>query len=531
MKAWQDVASLYQIYPRSFQDTNGDGIGDLNGITEKLDYLAWLGVDAIWISPFFVSPLTDFGYDIADYRAIDPTFGGLDDFRALLEKAHILDIKVMIDLVPCHTSDQHPWFQEARLSRDNPKRDYYVWRDGRDGNEPNNWRSLSGGSSWEFNEQTGQYYLHSFLKTQPDLNWDNPAVRDEMKNAVRFWFDMGVDGMRVDAIWGISKDPEFGDDSPNPDFHGDPEAYGAFIHDHCKMGPHFQEYLRELASVCDEYDDKQMVFEFYPDEKLGDIYQQYRRVLTAHPKASAFFMEYRQDEWHAERTGQKIEKYLQAAGLAKPFLCVGNHDQPRVASRLGTERARALHFLNLLTPGISVMYYGDEIGMTNGELTTEDIQDNFSPVHSTIDSRDLERTPMQWDDTRFAGFSEVKPWLPVNKNRAFVNVNSEKSSPASMLNLHRALLRLRQEFPIIKNGTLNIVSSTDTGNGFILGVKRELGRERAYIFINFADAPQSFSIPENGRILASTHPQYLLLGKDRQMTIPGYCGVILIVGS
>ena len=169
MKTWHDVASLYQIYPRSFRDANGDGIGDLNGITEKLDYLAWLGVDAIWISPFFTSPLTDFGYDIADYREIDPTFGGLDDFRALLEKAHILDIKVMIDLVPCHTSDQHPWFQEARSSRDNPKRDYYVWRNGRDGNEPNNWRSLSGGSSWEFDEPTSQFYLHSFLKTQPDL--------------------------------------------------------------------------------------------------------------------------------------------------------------------------------------------------------------------------------------------------------------------------------------------------------------------------------------------------------------------------
>ena len=221
MKTWQDVASLYQIYPRSFRDTNGDGVGDLNGITEKLDYLAWLGVDAIWISPFFLSPLTDFGYDIADYRKIDPTFGDLEDFQKLLEKAHSLDIKVMIDLVPCHTSDQHPWFQEARSSRNNPKRDYYVWRDGQDGKEPNNWRSLSGGSSWEFDEQTNQFYLHSFLKTQPDLNWDNPAVRDEMKNVVRFWFDMGVDGMRVDAIWGISKDPKFSDDSPNPDFHGD----------------------------------------------------------------------------------------------------------------------------------------------------------------------------------------------------------------------------------------------------------------------------------------------------------------------
>ncbi|MBF1023775.1 MAG: alpha-amylase [Candidatus Nanogingivalaceae bacterium] len=524
MKTWYNVASLYQIYPRSFRDTNGDGIGDLNGITERLDYLAWLGVDAIWISPFFVSPLTDFGYDISDYRKIDPTFGKLDDFRALLEKAHTLDIKVMIDLVPCHTSDQHPWFQEARSSRDNPKRDYYVWRDGRDGNEPNNWRSLSGGSSWELDERTGQYYLHSFLKTQPDLNWDNPTVRDEIKNVVRFWFDMGVDGMRVDAIWGISKDPEFGDDSPNSDFHGDPEAYGAFIHDHCKMGPHFQEYLRELASVCDEYDDKQMVFEFYPDEKLGDIYQQYHKVLTAHPKASAFFMEYRQDEWHAEHTGQKIEKYLQVAGSAKPFFCVGNHDQLRIASRLGAERARALHFLNLLTPSVSVMYYGDEISMTNGELTDNDIQDNFSPANSTIDSRDLERTPMQWDDTQFAGFSSVQPWLPVHTNAIRTNVLTQAMHPDSLLHLHRRLLHLRRSMPVLQRGTLEVIN---TGNGFILGIKRKLGSERAYIFINFADQDQTIHLPEPMTIQAATSSLPVAHTDNQTVVIARYGGLLM----
>lgn len=527
MKTWQNVASLYQIYPRSFRDTNGDGIGDLNGITEKLDYLAWLGVDGIWISPFFTSPMTDFGYDIANYRAADPTFGNLEDFQKLLEKAHALDIKVMIDLVPCHTSDQHPWFQEARSSRDNFKRDYYVWRDGRNGQEPNNWVSLAGGSSWEFDEQTGQFYLHSFLKTQPDLNWDSPVVRDEIKNVVRFWFDMGVDGMRVDAIWGISKDPESGDDSPNHDFHGDPEAYGAFIHDHCKMGPHFQEYLHELASVCDEYNDKQMVFEFYPDEQLGDIWTQYREVIQAHPKSSAFFMEHRQNDWHGERTGWNLVNYLQACGDNLPFFCVGNHDQPRVRSRLGFERARALQFLNLLCPGVSVIYYGDEIGMTNGELTAEDIQDNFSPAHSIIDSRDLERTPMQWNDTRFAGFSEAKPWLPVNKNRKIVNVTEEKKNCYSILNLQRNLLQLRKNMPIFRDGSLEIIHSTD--NGFILGIKRELGAERAYIFINFADAPQSFFIPEDAEIIASTHPRYLILRKNQQLAVPGYCGVLLLV--
>ena len=526
MKTWQDVASLYQIYPRSFRDTNGDGIGDLNGITEKLDYLAWLGVDGIWISPFFLSPMTDFGYDIANYRAVDPTFGNLEDFQKLLEKAHVLDIKVMIDLVPCHTSDQHPWFQEARSSRNNPKRDYYVWRDGQNGKKPDNWRSLSGGSSWELDEQTGQYYLHSFLKTQPDLNWDNPAVRDEMKNVVRFWFDMGVDGMRVDAIWGISKDPEFGDDSPNPDFHGDPEAYGAFIHDHCKMGPHFQEYLHELASVCDEYDDKQMVFEFYPDEQLGDIWTQYREVIQAHPKSSAFFMEHRQNDWHGERTGWNIVNYLQACGDNLPFFCVGNHDQPRVRSRLGFERARALQFLNLLCPGVSVIYYGDEIGMENGQLTDADIRDNFSPNHTPVDSRDLERTPMQWDDTRFAGFSEVKPWLPVNKNRKVVNVTEEKKNCYSILNLQRNLLQLRKDMPIFRDGSLDIVHNT--GNGFVLGIKRELGTERAYIFINFADAPQSFFIPEDAKIITSTHSLDMIVKEEYNLTIPGYCGILLL---
>ena len=204
-KAWRDVGSLYQIYPRSFRDLNGDGVGDLNGITLKMDYLSDLGVDAIWISPFFTSPMTDLGYDVADYQNVDPVFGGLDDFRMLLDEAHARDIKVMIDLVPCHTSDQHPWFVESRSGRDSPKRDWYVWRDGNNGHEPNNWVSLAGGKSWTFDADSGQYYLHSFLPTQPDLNWNNPEVRLAIKDVVRFWFDMGVDGMRVDAIWGISK--------------------------------------------------------------------------------------------------------------------------------------------------------------------------------------------------------------------------------------------------------------------------------------------------------------------------------------
>ena len=251
-KRWNDIGSLYQIYPRSFQDTNGDGIGDLNGITARLNYLSCLGIEAIWISPFFTSPMTDFGYDVSNYRDVDPDFGKLDDFRKLISEAHARGIKVMIDLVPCHTSDQHPWFVESRSSLDNPKRDYYVWHDPKpDDSAPNNWLSQSGGKAWTLDETTGQYYLHSFLYTQPDLNWDNPTVRREITDVVRFWFDMGVDGMRVDAIWGISKDPNFGDDSINQNYYHGPDQYGSFIHDHCKYGPNFSRYLRELASVCD----------------------------------------------------------------------------------------------------------------------------------------------------------------------------------------------------------------------------------------------------------------------------------------
>ena len=526
-KRWRDIGSLYQIYPRSFQDTTGDGIGDLNGITARLDYLSCLGIEAIWISPFFTSPMTDFGYDVADYRDVDPIFGSLADFRRLLAEAHARDIKIMIDLVPCHTSDQHLWFTEARSSRDNPKRDYYVWKDPLpDGSPPNNWRSQSGGRSWTFDETTGQYYLHSFLYTQPDLNWDNPTVRREMTDIVRYWFDMGVDGMRVDAIWGISKDPEFRDDSINPGHHHDPEQYGAFIHDRCKYGPNFTNYLRELASVCDEYNDRQLVFEFYPDEQLGDIYEQYRQVIHAHHRGSAFFMEHRHMSWHAEHTRNAILTYLhKSVGDALPFFCLGNHDQPRVVSRLDYERARALNFLNLLMPGISVIYYGDEIGMENGVLNATQLRDNFSPANSVVDSRDLERTPMQWNSSKFAGFSEAEPWLPVHANRETVNVVDQTGNTRSMLTMHQALLKLRQAMPLLVRGTLEPV---DVGNGFIVGLKRSFRSQRAYIFVNFASAEQYVHLPEPCQIITSTHPWIDFHMSNNQITLPSHTGVLLI---
>lgn len=527
-KSWWDIGSVYQIYPRSFQDADGDGVGDLNGITSRLDYLNKVGIEAVWISPFFPSPMTDFGYDVSNYVDVDPTFGNLDDFKKLLAEAHRRQIKIMIDLVPCHTSDQHDWFKEARSSRDNPKRDYYVWRDPKDdGDVPNNWISLAGGSSWTLDGTTGQYYLHSFLSTQPDLNWDNPKVREEMKNVVRFWFDLGVDGLRVDAIWGISKDPEFRDDSLNPDYHGEPGKYGQFIHDRCKHGPNFKQYLNELSEVCDEYRDKQIVFEFYPDEQLGDIYDQYKSIMSLHPSSSAFFMEHRKNHWHADDTTYSLDRYTNySAQGSLPFFCLGNHDQPRVVSRIGYERARALNFLNLLMPGISVVYYGDELGMENGQLDTEQIQDTFSPANSIFDSRDLERTPMQWDNTEFAGFSKNKPWLPVHENRHSVNVESEFSQPTSMLRMHQRLLKLRQTIPVLIHGSLEPI---ETDNGYVLAFKRQQGSTTLYVVVNFADSRQTVTLPGNFDIITSTHELSDYQIHEKQLTLPGYGGTLVFV--
>lgn len=526
-KTWWDTGSLYQIYPRSFQDTNGDGVGDLKGISSRLGYLNQLGIEAIWISPFFTSPMTDFGYDVANYLDVDPVFGVLDDFKKLLAEAHQRQIKVMIDLVPCHTSDQHDWFKQSRSSKDNPKRDYYVWKDPKeDGGAPNNWISLAGGSSWTFDELTGQYYLHSFLSTQPDLNWENPAVRKEIQDTIRFWFDMGVDGLRVDAIWGISKDPEFRDDSPNPNYHDEPGKYGEFIHDRCKHGPNFEKYLKEISRVCDEYQDRQIVFEFYPDEQLGDIYDQYQKIMTLHPASSAFFMEHRQNHWHADDTKSAISRYVnQSAKGALPFFCLGNHDQPRIVSRLGYERAKALNFLNLLMPGVSVIYYGDELGMENGQLETWQIQDVFSPANSIFDSRDLERTPMQWNNSEYAGFSEVKPWLPIHANHQTVNVEYQLAQPNSMLRMHQRLLKLRQTIPMLIYGSTEPVV---VDNGYVLVIKREQASSRLYIIVNFADSRQTVTLPESFDIITSTDDLSDYQMHKDQLTLPGYSGALVV---
>ncbi len=507
-RSWRDIGTLYHIYPRSFQDSNGDGIGDLPGITSRLDYLSTvLGVDAIWLSPFSPSPMKDFGYDVSDYRGVDPDYGTLNDFSNLLQQAHDRGIKVMIDLVPCHTSDQHAWFQESRASKDSSKRDYYVWRDPKpDGSPPNNWLSQSGGMSWTLDDTTGQYYLHSFLPTQPDLNWDNPQVREEMKDIVRWWFDLGVDGMRVDAIWGISKDPNLSDDSINPEFDGNDTQYGRFIHDKCKYGPNFTNYLKELADVCEEYDNRQMIFEFYPDDKLGDFHEQYRQVAAVNPRtATAFFMELIRSSWSAAEIGHHLDRYIHhAAKDALPVFCLGNHDQQRIASRIGTARARAMAVLSLTLPGVSVIYYGEEIGMVNGVLRPDQVRDTFSPLSAADNTRDLERTPMQWNSDLQAGFSTTTPWLPVHKNHQEINAKAELHAPDSMLSLYRQLIRLRQQLPVLIHGTFDILPAD---SGYVLQFIRKFDNSQVVVAVNFADQPKTTTLPSNGHLLATSMPK------------------------
>ncbi|MGB3023350.1 MAG: alpha-amylase family glycosyl hydrolase [Candidatus Saccharimonadales bacterium] len=529
MKTWRDVNAIYQIYPRSFLDTNHDGVGDLIGIIEKLDYLkTTLGIDAFWTSPIYRSPMADYGYDVSDYCDIDPVFGTLDDFKTLLREAHARDLKVMMDIVPNHTSDQHAWFTESRASRDNPKRDWYVWRDAKpDGSMPNNWLSQSGGPAWTRDEATGQYYLHSFMPEQPDLNWENPEVRDAMKDVLRFWFDMGVDGFRADAVWGLSKDPDLADDPRNPDYHGQADEYGYYIHRSCKQGPYFIERLTELVAVAKEYDDKFMIFEYYPDDKLGDIMQQYQEVYSIDPAVcSSFFFEGFRQPWSAQVFGTIYHDFL--SGLDEnslPAMSISNHDQPRIASRLSQAQARIVAMLQLTLPGLPLIYNGDEIGMEDVELSSEELKDQFDVRTGIFGGRDPERTPVQWDDTRYAGFSDVKPWLPVSPNRTTINVATQLADDDSMLALHRYLIDLRSHSETLRHGWFETI---EVNNGYVFAYKRSSENERYYVLLNFDNHDQRVQLPEACTVVRSTHTyDEVSIDNNHSLTLSPYQGLIV----
>ncbi|OYX36955.1 hypothetical protein B7Z00_04115 [Candidatus Saccharibacteria bacterium 32-50-10] len=537
-KPWRDVNAIYQIYPRSFMDSNGDGIGDLRGIIDRLDYIHGqkdsLGIDAIWFSPIFPSPMLDMGYDVSDYCGIDPLFGTLDDFKELIDKAHQREINVMVDFVPNHSSDQHPWFQASRQSKDNPHSDYYVWRDAKpDGSLPNNWLSIFGGPAWEYDEVRGQYYLHTFLKEQPDLNWDNPMVRDEMKRVIRFWMDLGVDGIRADAVRWLSKDSQFRND-PKSKHHahaadGASIEYDGLMHKYSRFGKNLFPYLRELTDVIAEYDNRIMIFEDYPDANYSTK-EQYLGFYGINPKVSMpFNFEGVWTEFSADAFRTFITEFQGMLNPDEhtPVYCFSNHDQSRIVTRMGgDEQARLVALMQMSLPGLPTVYYGDELGMPDTPVEVEQIRDLRAFTSGDIaTTRDPCRTPMQWQRGQYAGFSDTVPWLPVGHSVSKHNVQSQLSEPDSFLSLYRRLLRMRSRYNIISNGTYEAMGELKSD---IFMFARWLGDQHIFVVLNFGSKNNSVKLPHKGRILCCTHPvDYPEVAEDGTMVLRPYEGAIV----
>ncbi|MEN9563855.1 MAG: hypothetical protein RIR73_2099, partial [Chloroflexota bacterium] len=491
---WYKTAVFYQIYPRSFQDTSGNGIGDLKGIIQRLDYLVDTGFDAIWISPIFPSPMADFGYDVSDYCGIHPLFGDLQTFDELLAAAHERKLKVILDFVPNHSSDQHPWFIESRSSRDNPKRDWYIWKDAKaDGSLPNNWESEFGGPAWTWDEKTQQYYLHTFLRQQPDLNWRNPEVVEAMHNALRFWLDRGVDGFRVDAVIYLIKSADFID---NP-----PAAPGSFWD---KLGrrlspeqtAHSQgtyEQIRLMRKVFDEYEDRVHIGETGGTTDFAQLISYYGNPLDGYDIPFNFSLLFA--DWNAAQIRSLIgEYYAVIPEGGSPNFVMGNHDAHRIATRYGYENHCSVAMLLLTLWGIPTIYYGDELGM----------EDVFIPVAERIDpwginkpdedfGRDPERTPMQWDASPNAGFTTGKPWLPVAANYKQRNVAVQSADEHSTLNFYKTLLHLRRELTALHSGSFAFVDDLAQD---VLAYIREADGVRLFVAINFSAEAREINISQ-----------------------------------
>jgi alpha-glucosidase len=501
--SWWQTGIIYQIYPRSFLDSNRDGVGDLLGITSKLDYLGWLGVDALWLSPIYPSPMADFGYDISDYTDVHPLFGTLEDFGTLLHQAHQRDLKVILDFVPNHTSDEHPWFQEARFSRTNEKRDWYIWRDpAHNGGPPNNWTSLFGGPAWQFEEQTGQYYLHLFDVKQPDLNWRNPHARQAMYDVLRFWLDRGVDGFRIDVLARLLKDEQFRDNPVNPEWKpGDrPNArqQGRYTQDQ----PGIHEIVREMRAVVDSYSERILIGELYLP--MESVVQYYGEQLDE-VQLPFNFQLVTMPTWEARTIRQVVDAYEGALPPgAWPNWVLGNHDRPRVATRVGRDQARTAQMLLLTLRGTPTCYYGDELGMQNVAIPLELMHDPPGKDNPEY-SRDPQRTPMQWDGSANAGFCapKVTPWLPVADDYQIYNVADEQHVPRSMLMFTQRLLELRRALPALALGSYQSIEQENV-NCFVY--LRQHHDQRYLVILNFSAQDQMVTVPghNQGNIILST---------------------------
>jgi alpha-glucosidase len=485
--AWWQRGAIYQIYPRSFADSDGDGVGDLPGIAGRLDYLAQLGVEALWLSPFYPSPMADFGYDVADFCDVDPTFGTLADFDRLLDDAHARGIRVIVDWVPNHSSDRHPWFQASRSSREDPRRDWYVWRDGAaDGGPPNDWRSEfeAVGPAWTFDERTGQWYLHSFMAQQPDLNWDNPEVEAAMHDVLRFWLDRGVDGFRIDALQRLAHDPLL---RPNAGAARRRDQDWETMHDR----------LRGIRRVVDEYPDRMIVGEVALQE-LARVVQYLVGGDQLHLVHNFVFAEL---PWDARAFATSIDDFEALTDETSwPAWFLSNHDLPRVASRFdddghGAARARAVALMLYALRGTPFVYQGEELGLPDAEIPPERVVD--------VDGRDPERAPIPWRapsaDGPGAGFTTGEPWLPIVAQAEELNAERQASDPRSTLSLVRRLAALRASTPVLQTGDQRPVA----GGADVLCWLREGGGERILAVINFAAAEARPTLPaELGRSAA-----------------------------
>lgn len=490
---WWQAATIYQIYPRSFADSDGDGIGDLNGIADRIDYLVGLGIDAIWISPIYPSPMADFGYDVADYTGVDPRFGTLADFDALLGKAHAAGIRVLLDFVPNHSSDRHPWFVESRSSRDNPKRDWYIWRDpAADGGPPNNWISDFGGPAWTLDPATGQYYSRAFLPEQPDLNWRNPDVQAAMLEAMRFWFDRGVDGFRIDVQWHMVKHADFPDNPPNPDFREGMGDMHRVLQLHSTDQPEVHAIGTAMRRQADEYG----------AVLVGEIYLPIPKLMTYYGTAEApgvhlpFNFQLIEAKWDAAELAARIVEYEAALPEGGwPNWVLGNHDRPRIATRVGPAQARVAAMLLLTLRGTPTLYQGDELGLTDARVPADKVQDPRELREPGLGlGRDPVRTPLPWDAS--GGFTTGDPWLPIDPAHLPLNVEAQAGDPASMLVFYRRLLALRRATPALATGPIDDVGA----DGHILTYRR--GDYR--IVLNLGSQPGVITL-EPGQVVLSTH--------------------------
>jgi alpha-glucosidase len=519
---WWKHALIYEIYPRSFQDSDGSGIGNLKGIAQRLDYVKSLGVNAIWLSPVYPSPQVDFGYDISDYEAIDPQYGTMGDFDRLLREAHQRGIRVIMDQVLNHTSDKHKWFIESGSSRTNPKRDWYIWRDGKGpGQPPNNWQSDFGHSAWKFDAQTGQWYYHKFYAEQPDLNWRNPAVRKAVYDMIRFWLRKGVDGFRLDAITTLFEDPNLADEPlrPGTNAYGDPNM-GETLTNNL---PEVHDVQRELRKVTDEFRDRVLIGETYL-ENIGDL----RKMYGA-----------RNDELQLPMDTQvgfinKLDVGLFRSKIAEaetqldgnmPLFVFDNHDNTRSWDRYGDGAhndaiARLIATVLLASRSVALMYYGQEIGMvTTPPTRKEDVRDPVGVTGWPKDKgRDGERTPMQWDAGRNAGFTTGTPWLPVPLSYVTVNVQVEAKQPASLLEWYRRLIQLRATNPALRDGAEIMLNPND--KNVLSWLRKSADGGAVVVACNFTSAPQPVSFDLRGQGITGTKARTLVATEAGSAEIP-----------